>query len=57
MNTLGPIMSSEGNVHKTRQGITKCSITGKNEVYAASNTTKTKYSIHQLQTDKKDNKV
>ena len=55
MNTLGHIMSSEGNLHKTRQAMTKCSTTGKNEVYATSNTTKTKYLIHQLQTDKQDN--
>jgi len=55
MNTFRPIMSSEGNLHKTRQGMTKCSTTGKNEVYATSNTTKTKYLIHKLQTDKKDN--
>jgi hypothetical protein len=29
-NMLGPIMSSEGNLYKTRQGMTKCSTTGKN---------------------------
>lgn len=35
--------------------MTKCGTTGKNEVYATSNTTRTKYLIHQLQTDEKGN--